>query len=194
MNTLFFDTETTGTINFKADEYDPCQPNLVQLGAVLLDVKDSGYKELARTCLLMEPNLFDSIPERATEVHGITVEDCKNGGISPYTALKMFDELLANTERVVCHNVKFDTQIMRIASRRLGNNLPEFPGDCFCTMEAYTPLLKLPGRYGYKWPQLVELTEHCFPGKTFNFHNALADVEATIAVYFALPEKLRQWQ
>jgi DNA polymerase III epsilon subunit-like protein len=54
-------------------------------------------------------------------------------------------------------------------------------------MKATTSICKLPGKYGdYKWPKLQESHLHFF-GKEFEgAHDAMADVRACAAVYWAL--------
>ena len=63
MKILFFDTETTGKVNWGAHPLDVTQPHLIQLGAVL---EVDGREEEALS-LLVQSN--KSIEEGAFEAH-----------------------------------------------------------------------------------------------------------------------------
>ena len=63
---LFFDTETTGLVDFKASPASVNQPHLVQLGCILSE--DNG-EEISRLSLTVKPEGYE-IPDNM--VHGIT--------------------------------------------------------------------------------------------------------------------------
>lgn len=184
---LFFDTETTGKANFKRAFNHPTQPHLVQLGALLVDAE--SRKDLAKISLLTLPDIWSAIDPGATATHGITTEDCQRFGVPSPVVYLLFNNLVKQADRIVCHNAQFDIMIMRALGHRLGKPDRLASADTFCTMRAYTPICGLPGPYGHKWPKLQEAFAHVFDGATFEgAHDALADVIPTKAIYFELPE------
>jgi len=62
-----------------------------------------------------------------------------------------------------------------------------------CTKELSTPILKLRGKYGYKWPTLVELHKFLFPGKEIvQEHTALSDVRILVDCFDGLRGKVEK--
>lgn len=182
---LFFDTETTGLVNFKLDITDSRQPRLVQLAALLTD---NDGTEAASINLTIKPVGFD-IPTAASDVHGITTERATEIGVNAADALSCFCGLWNVSDLVVAHNIKFDLIVvlreLHLYKLQTTKTVPSF-----CTMDAMTDLCKLPGKFGnFKWPRLQEAYIHCF-GEAFpDAHDALADVRACAAVYFWLQKQ-----
>ena len=58
-----------------------------------------------------------------------------------------------------------------------------------CTKESSTDVLKLPGKYGYKWPTLAEAYRHYTGEEIEGAHDALVDTEACLAVYRGLVQE-----
>lgn len=70
-NYLFFDTETTGTRNYKAPSTDTRNwPRLVQIAWILTDEEGNRTHE---GNLIVKPDGF-TIPADAVRVHGITTQ------------------------------------------------------------------------------------------------------------------------
>jgi len=184
MNTLVFDTETTGMCDFRLPPSHASQPRLVQLGVHLYD---SAWNLCAEVNLIIQPFGFD-IPIAAAKVHGIDTAKAKSLGVAELTALDVFDSLLNVADIVVAHNIDYDTLVIRHAwhiwHRAPNRNLMKCQ---FCTMRAYTDICKIPSKFKdgeYKWPSLQEAYKHCF-GKEFeNAHDAMADVKACAAIYY----------
>lgn len=182
---LFFDTETTGKADFNADPDAPHQPRLVQLGAILTD--DTG-KETATVDLVIKPDGFE-IPEGASSIHGITTEIARVCGVEEIAATHVFDQLLMASEMLVAHNCDFDRLIMARGSKIRAKRMKQAT---FCTMQAMTPICKLPGNYGdYKWPKLIEAYRHAFGRDLDGAHDAMADVRACKEIYFWLMAQKR---
>ncbi len=181
MAILFFDTETTGL----PDNDSPPgrgQPHIVQLAAVLVD----GRAERT-VATLIQPEGWTIHPD-ARRVHGISVERARAEGIPIAQAIASFDELLAEADLAVAHNVKFDRLLLDSEYARLARR-PRWPRT-FCTMLACTDVLCLPGyRGGYKWPKLEEAYYHFFRRPLACAHDALADVRACIAIYQELSRR-----
>jgi len=185
MSPLFFDTETTGLPDFKKPASDPSHPHIVQLGAILYDDARHVVSEIN---LLVRPEGW-TIPAEASAVHGITQEAADKYGLPLASVMLLFLDLCARADLIVAHNHSFDEKMIRREWHHLGNEavaetFRKIPS--FCTMKATTDICKLPGKYGYKWPKMQEAYRHFF-GKDFEgAHDAMADVRACAAVYWAI--------
>jgi len=156
-NILFYDTETSGQLDFKAPPDAPHQPRLLQLGLIMTDTTGN---EIAIFKTLIRPDGWQIQPG-AQAVHGITQEQAERDGIPLMVALNTFWALAATCQGKVCHNSDFDSKIMLGEQLRskAPPSLSEIPH--FCTMKATTNVCRLPGPYGYKWPKLGEAYKHC---------------------------------
>ena len=181
---FFFDTETTGLPrDWKAPLRDLDNgPRMVQLAWLLCD--EAG-NELASANRIIRPEGF-VIPADAARVHGITTERALAEGIPLADAL---DEVLPPLQKAVCavaHNVSFDEKILAAEFLRLGRPHPLLKVTTRCTMKEATDFCKIPGMYGYKYPNLTELHRRLFKKSFDDAHDALADVRACKAAYFEL--------
>lgn len=205
---LFYDCETTGLPLFKEPSDHPDQPHIVQLAAALVDL--DTRKQLAGFDVIVHPSDW-KIPKEVSDIHGITDELARDVGIREELAVDMLLDLhyARSLPRRIAHNESFDARIIRIALKRIHDRRPENAGLVIpisdewkgraaeCTMRMATPILNLPptdamlaaGRRHAKSPNLGEAYEF-FTGKALeNAHNAMADVQACIAVYFAILDR-----
>lgn len=163
---------------------DPCQPQVVSVGAVL---EDGEGKNLSSLSLIR-----DDAPEsnvKATLVHGLTTEVVKAYGLPGDIVLGLFLELVAKADLIVAHNLQFDRLVTLATLHRLGLPTEPLLGiEGYCTMEASTPILKLHGRHGYKWPSLQEAHKYFFDTSFEHHHDAMADTLACQRIYHALNE------
>lgn len=192
---LVFDTETTGMWDFHESRDWPGQPHIVQLAFVLFydgtPVRNEAY-------LINSP--FPSTPS-ATAIHGKTGEIRSSFGIDYAAALTSFMEAVKLADLVVAHNKNFDDRMIErglvycfpLLEEVSGHPLFEYqrrPG--FCTMEALTPIMQLPGGRGgsYKWPKLIEAYKFLVDPAGFSgAHDAMADVMACAKIYFKYMER-----
>ena len=178
--TLIFDTKTTGKANFRAPASDPCQPNLVQIAAVLLD---DQLQERAAFCFIIKPTFY-SIPKEESDIHGITTEIAMASGIPLPDAMTLFLQFVQMAHCRVAHNLQFDDLIVNAAMHRLGDEIFSDDQKTFCTMQAMTPICALPGQYrDFKWPKLAEAYQYCAGSKLDGAHDALVDVRACATIY-----------
>ena len=184
---IVFDTETSGLVRGDLPPDHASQPNLVQLGAKLFDAK---WVCTGSVVLLIKPDGWSIEPE-AERHHGISEARCAKHGVPAVAALAAFQALAENARQVIGHNVDFDRRVMRNAIRRAGGRgiwweqkAPQF----FCTMEASTDVLRLPGVYGsFKFPSLEEAHRHFYPEDPFQTqHDAESDLMAAARVFRAL--------
>jgi len=182
MNTLFFDTETTGLPEWKLPSEDAAQPHLVQLASILVD--DQTREQKARLDVIIRPDGW-IIPEDVAAIHGITTERAMDEGIPEVDALDMYLDLYKICHLRAAHNTTFDNRIIRIALKRYR---PDLVSDeewkdknlYFCTMLEYSKV------YGGKWPKLEEAYEKLLGKKLEGGHNAMVDTVACMDIYFAL--------
>ena len=184
---LVFDTETTGIINYRGKVGDASQPHIVQLGAQLYDDNKRIKGELN---LLIKPDGW-TIPQEATDVHGISTEDCEKYGIPIRSALGLFNLWLAFGPRLVAHNIDFDVFLVETEAIRLGKESFLNPYEKRCTMKASTNLVGIPNktRGGFKWPKLQETHVKLFGSEFEGAHDAMADVRACARVNFELKNR-----
>lgn len=189
MNTLFFDTETTGKADFTAGHQSPYQPRIVQFAALLCD--DQGA-ELGMFSTIIKPDGW-RIPAEAAAIHGITTEKAEECGVPILCALSMFSMFAAVADTVVAHNIDFDALVCRSEYFRAGKSarFDERPNK-FCTMKPTTALCKIPhvkrwpGSGPYKYPKLQEAYPILLGKQLEGAHDALADVRACAEIYFWL--------
>ena len=186
----FFDTETSGLFDFKAPATAKHQPHVAQIGMVLTD---ENFNIKAKWDTLIEPVDAAGIPwemdEEAQKIHGISVEDCKAFGIPIRTAMVLMRDYRRCAQVHVAYNEKFDRGMIEAETHRLGGN--SFLGGArFCPMLALTPILKIPGPYGFKWPKLAEAYKWATDGGVMEkAHDAMADILATVTVVKAIKER-----
>jgi DNA polymerase-3 subunit epsilon len=188
LKALIFDTETTGMVEFRKPPEDPSQPDLIQLGMLLVDTDD--WEPRARHSMLVQLAEGVRIDPAAHEAHGISEEDCARFGIVPMVACSLFNQSCLQADVIVAHNLAFDVSIMKTALFRLGNKPHRLDGrQLVCTKEASTDVLKLPGNYGYKWPTLAEAYFHYTGRELEGAHDALVDTEGCLVVFRCLVEE-----
>lgn len=181
---LFFDTETTGLPrNYKAPVTDLNNwPRLVQLAYVVCDEEEN---EIIRVNQIIKPQGF-TIPEEVSKLHGITHEKAIREGIELSTALTEFANWANEANFLVAHNISFDEKIMgaEFIRNKMSDSIER--SQKICTMQASTDYCRIPGPYGYKWPNLQQLHTTLFGLGFGDAHNAAADVDATLKCFFEL--------
>jgi DNA polymerase III epsilon subunit-like protein len=108
-----------------------------------------------------------------------------------YIKLNPWVIALGKVDLCVGHNVSFDKRFILVEGIR--NNIRmNFPAD-YCTMKNSKDVCKIDytfsnGTKGFKFPKLMELYEHLFPGVPApqNLHNSLADTIVTLKCYCKL--------
>ncbi len=188
MKALIFDTETTGMVQFRKPPEDPTQPDLIQLGMLLVDCRT--WEAKARHSMLVTLAEGVTIDPGAKDAHGISEDDCALYGVAPIVACSLFNQACMQADVIVAHNLSFDASIMKTALYRIGNKPHRLDGrQQVCTKEASTDVLKLPGKYGYKWPTLAEAYRHYTGDEIEGAHDALVDTEACLQVFRGLVQE-----
>ena len=182
---LFFDTETTG---IPKDYKAPCTntdnwPRLIQLGWLLTDAEG---RILSEGNHIVRPDGFE-IPKAASDVHGITTEFALENGKPLLDVIFAFGADLNQAECVIGHNLDYDLHIVGAEYVRLGyDSRIMFARPTLCTMQATIQYCNIPGRFGPKWPKLMELYTKLFGQEFDGAHDAMADIVATKDCFFEL--------
>ncbi|MBI5259781.1 MAG: 3'-5' exonuclease [Burkholderiales bacterium] len=198
---LFYDSETTGLPLFREPSSDPNQPHIVQLAACLIDIDTRTM--IAGMDVIIRPDGW-TIPDEVAQLHGITTQKAIDLGVGENVALSLFLDLWASAAFRVGHSESFDARIVRIAMKRhlpyamsteQANSLADTwkAGSAECTARLATPICAIPpnspnSRQRYKTPTLREAFRHFFGREFEDSHSANADVQACIAVYFAIKD------
>jgi DNA polymerase III epsilon subunit-like protein len=189
MNTLVFDTETTGLPLWNDPSDHPGQPYIVDIAASLFD--PTGL-EIDRFDAIVKPGV--PIPDELARLHGITTEIAMEQGIEMAEAHAHFMALVGNAGLIVGHNVSFDIRLARIQAARVTGEKWDNPLPTFCTMRRSTNICRIVGPRArhpedWKWPTLIEATRHFFNEDHAGAHRARPDCDAAARIYFHLKEQ-----
>ena len=173
MKGIVFDVETTGLPESmkSAIEDSSKWPYVVQLSWIYFD----GDTIVPHNYII---KIDGNIPEESTKIHGITNE-MSSKGISMKDALLIFTKDFERGDVLVAHNINFDLKLVQVESIRNGIDLDKSNKIQFCTMKYGTKITNIPGRWGLKYPKLIELYTHMFDDSgsdNMSFHNAIIDV------------------
>lgn len=194
MNTLFFDTETTGLVKDNRPPTDPKQPMPVQIGMKLDAV---NRREMMAANYLIVPEGW-TMDAKASEITGLTDDLAKEYGTHLITGVEFFLDMVGNADVIVAHNANFDITVMRRAvfvyHELVGTTYVDpFEGKTgVCTMLAALDIVKAPHKNGgkmrgqWKWPKLEECIRFFFNEKLEGAHDALVDVRACARVYYEM--------
>lgn len=188
MKVMIFDTETSGLPKERNPSiYDTDKwPHVMQLSYIIYDMESGELDEVYDVYIRL--NTWVIVDPVSTEIHGITREIMDKQGISIQEALIHMRDALGKVDLCVGHNVSFDKRFIIVEGIR--NNIRmNFPAD-YCTMKNSKDLCKIEftfsnGSKGFKYPKLMELYQHLFPGipAPQNLHNSLADTIITLKCY-----------
>jgi DNA polymerase III subunit epsilon len=195
MNLLIYDFETTGIPEFSKPSEDPCQPHIVQLGAVLVDTDKD--KIIHGIDLIIRPDGWVIAPD-ISEIHGITTEYAAAVGVPEELAIRLLMEMWDVCGSRLAHNESFDARIARIAIKRFlkDDTLADAwkDGEAECTARMSVNIVNLPPtakmvKANFNKPKTPKLTEayEFFMGKSLaNAHSAMADCLGCYEVYKAI--------
>jgi len=194
---LAYDTETSGMVDFPKPSSAKHQPHIVQLAALVID--EETREETQSMNRIVKPDGWSFHPE-AVAVHGITEEQAMDEGIPEKEALEEFFELWRMSSTRLGHNENFDARIIRIATFRYSTEQVQqawkVQNKNICTMRLSTPIVKCPPtakmkaakRFHYKSASLSEAYKHFTGQDLTGAHDAMIDVAASLAVYWAIQD------
>lgn len=184
---LFFDTETTG---LPRDWKAPVTavdfwPRMVQVAWIVCG--EDGEATDAKVHII-KPDGYE-IPEKASAIHGITTEKAMETGVDLLAVIDEMAPRIAAAQFVVAHNISFDEKVLGAEFLRMKMPYPFAGKKLLCTMRGGTKFCDLPGKYGPKFPKLIELHEKLFAEGFEGAHDALSDVLACRKCYFELRKR-----
>jgi DNA polymerase-3 subunit epsilon len=193
IRTLVFDTETNGKRPKGRDVPLTSEPAITQIAAILF----WGRRPVAHLSCFVQP--LDGrgdpavIPDEEFFIKsGITQATVDAVGRPLKTGLAEFNQMVKVADRVIAHNMQFDDPITRANYSRIAapqRNYWDTPK--YCTMKTLEPVLKLPGKYGFKFPTLDESYRALVDPMGFEgAHDAMVDVEACAKVLFAIEDAI----
>lgn len=194
---LFFDTETTGLVDFNlelSEETVVQFPYLVELAWVLTNEKGRVLESESK--IINPYGWGEKFKIENPEIHGIEEKTAKEFGFDMASILQNFQRVISrekmygNKMVFVAHNLKFDLAILRANFWRIGRGL-YLPESTICTMLESVEYCQIPNYKtgkGYKWPRLSELYVKLFGREFIDTHSALSDVMATKECFFGLRE------
>lgn len=185
---LFFDTETTGLpkrYDAPSSDLENWSCRLVQLSWLM---EDDSKTLLSQGDLIIKPDGFE-IPKQASDVHGITTEMALEKGVDLKKAVYYFLGACKMADIIVGHNVNYDmhvvgAELIRSYGKDYIEKLPVAD-----TMLSSIDLCKIPGKYGFKYPKLMELHNVLFGCDFDNAHNSFADISVTEKCYWELKNR-----
>jgi DNA polymerase III subunit epsilon len=209
---LVFDVETNGLLP-KKDKSDtnpiPIEsyPHILQLSYAKYDINTNKLLETYDTYIKVKRTI--DIPEKITELTGITRQDCMKG-TNIIEALSKFYQAYITSDVVVAHNISFDEKMILLEIERnrqeIIKNSPgcmtifnptyeEINGvDRYCTMRKGTTITniivesKFQGKPpSLKWPRLEELYKKLFENENVDgLHNSMIDVLVCLRCYMKM--------
>ena len=184
MNTLIFDTETSGLpASYKAPFSDVrAWPRIVEIAWIVIDPE---FRPVSSSQFIVRPDGFE-ISAGASSVHGITTAKATAEGSPLRYVMACFAEDLSETDLLVAHNIDFDFPVVNCELIRSKVSSSLATKRRFCTMKSTTELCNIPGNYGPKWPKLEELYRFLFARTFSEAHRAMHDVQATAECYLEL--------
>lgn len=190
MKPLFFDTESTGLLNFNLDLMDKSQPRVCALAASLTDEKGNIIDEMD---VLIKPHGW-AIQESAAAVNGLTVEMCEAKGIPMGEALKRFNELKDQCTIRIGANPSYDKRLLAREAIILDMVHDSKDLESVCVLQMARTICQIPnvGKKGFKTPKLTEAYKILIGDELPNAHSAMGDVRAVQAVYWHLMDRMRQ--
>lgn len=173
---VFFDTETTGL------DADTCQ--IVELAAIRIEQNDKGLLRVADTAdLFVRLPEGQRLPEKITELTGITDELLEAEGVAEGEAAARFTDMLrGGPVLLVAHNAQFDLLFCRaMIWRHVADGEELFEGaDYLDSLTVYKD------RRAYPHKLANAIVAYKLENKVQNSHRAIDDVAALFEVCKAM--------
>ena len=188
MKVLVFDTETSGLPKERNPSiYDTDKwPHVMQVSYIIYNTETGEIDEKYDAYIKL--NTWVIVDPVSEGIHGITREIMDTKGVPIQEALVRVRDALGKVDICVGHNVSFDKRFLIVEGIRNSIRM-NFPAD-YCTMKNGKEVCKIDftfsnGEKGFKFPKLMELYEHLFPGipAPQNLHNSFADTIITLKCY-----------
>lgn len=183
---LFFDTETT-SLPPKGAKYDTDYnqfPHIVQLAWKIVSPTHTTEMNL-----IIKPDGY-VIPDESIKIHGITNEIANEKGISMKVALEIFLKDCRDSDRLIAHNIYFDTSMIKANANRILVGFRDCRDSILHKSKRICTMIKTIRFCGCrkpngsaKFPSLQDLHKKLFGCEFENAHNAKYDVLALEKCY-----------
>jgi DNA polymerase III epsilon subunit-like protein len=133
---LVFDVETTGLLPksptvVNPEGIDP-NPYIIQFSFILYNLQTRSIER--KHDFYINPPI--DIPEKITEITGITKEMCIEKGVPLILALDCFYECYTMSNTVIAHNMAFDSAMVKIELERNKEEIEQLAYYCFNLFDA----------------------------------------------------------
>lgn len=179
MKTIFFDTETNG-LPFRGAHWEADFDKFPRIASIAWRLMD-GEDIMSEHSFFIKPCEW-TMPEEASKINGLTTESLLSIGHIIKPVLQLFLTDAGRAERIVGHNVYFDTSIVKSELLRL-KAIPEKFQPILSKEKRYCTMRKSTGIISDKWPKLGEIYKHFFNEELEGAHSALNDLTACQRVY-----------
>ncbi len=191
MTTIFLDTETTGLPTLVQNKYFPKYYNtknydsarLIQISYII--IKNDNILDVSNFCIKHEFTTPDS------NYYHVTNDIVSKFGKSlTYVLDNLYNKLKKyNVEFMVCHNIKFDSNIIQSEAYRINNKLLlkklfQLTNICTCSLTKNYTQIKYKNSNNYKQPKLTELYYKCFNKQYEGEHDSMNDVIAMTKCFY----------
>lgn len=184
---IFLDTEATGLPrDWKAPVTDLDNwPRLVQLAYLVYDNKGN---KVSGADFIIKPVGF-TIPGETVLIHNISTDRALKEGKDLAEVLTLFQREIDQVDLLIAHCINYDENVLGAEFLRCGmkDSLPTKRK--VCTMQSTVDFCALPGKDGYKWPQLSELHRKLFHTDFPRAHTAAADTAAVAKCFWELKRR-----
>jgi DNA polymerase III alpha subunit (gram-positive type) len=189
---MIFDVETNGLLSRVQKPIELC-PQILQLSFIIYDEANNETVRIFNEYVDVDDSV--EIPEDTIKINGITREKCKELGRPIEYILDEFYNEYMRCETIVAHNIDFDSRMVKIEIMRHSSSMlcidpsvvfnldQNIDRKIYCTMLHGVNLCNIPGRYGKKWPTLLELHLKIFGCVPDGLHDALVDTKACFECY-----------
>ena len=192
---LFYDTETSGL--------NPCFDQIFQFAAIRTD-QEFNEKNRYQFFIKLNPDVVPS--KEAMTIHGISLEELEQKGISEYEAIRQIHQLVnePGTISIGYNTLNFDDEFLRFSFYR--NLLSPYTHQYanFCGRADIYPITTIYFLYNntiLNWPKInnkvslrlenISKVNQLTDGIA---HNAMVDTEASIALAKRLKQNKQMWQ
>ena len=165
---FLFDTETTG-LDFARDE-------IIEFAAVVVEQRDGEAVVVQEYDRLVSLTPGNSVPEKITQLTGISTQDIQERGISKTRVCRDIEEMLRGNTLLLAYNAHFDLSFLYYLLLRSGDPMILKGKDKLDLLTVY----KDRRAYPHKLCNAIEA--YGLSDKVVNSHRAVDDVLANVAV------------
>ena len=160
-NILVFDFETTGV--------NPFTDDIIEIGAIKLELIEGNYEIVDELSVLVKQPT--NLPEKITEITGITDEMLNLDGVSRSEAFEMFKRLYTPESLLIAYNIQFDIWFLINLFKKEEDPSFTIKNDLLDAMAVYKDF--------HPYPHRLESALERYPVGVPNSHRASDDAKAT---------------